>query len=74
MENFDQLQSNILYIHSQVQTKAIHTINQALTIRNWLIGMYIVEFEQNGDNRAQYGVGLMSKLAKSINIKGLVCT
>ncbi len=71
MNDFDQLQSNIVYIHSQVQTKAIHAINQALTLRNWLIGMYIVEFEQNGENRAQYGTGLMSKLAKSTHIKGL---
>jgi hypothetical protein len=26
-----------------------------MTIRNWLIGYYIVEFEQNGKDRAEYG-------------------
>ena len=30
-------------------------VDQALVIRNWLIGAYLVEFEQNGEDRARYG-------------------
>ncbi|MBL1407512.1 hypothetical protein JKG61_01975 [Sphingobacterium sp. C459-1T] len=40
-------------------------------MRNWLIGLYIVEFEQNSEDRARYGDRLMPELAKSIKIKGL---
>jgi len=42
-----------------------------LTIRNWLIGFYIVEFEQNGKDRAEYGLDLLAKISLKINIKGL---
>ena len=34
---------------------AVKTINQATTLRNWIIGCYIVEYEQNGSDRAKYG-------------------
>ena len=45
--------------------------NLALTSRNWLMGCYIVEFEQNGEDRAAYGEQLLKKLEKRLNTKGL---
>jgi len=54
--------------------RAAAAVNQALVVRNWLIGAYIVEFEQNGEDRAKYGTGLMERLAADLakrNIKGL---
>ena len=42
----------------------------SLTARNWLVGYYIVEFEQNGEDRAKYGDKLINRLAKEINRKG----
>ena len=30
------------------QSEAIRSVSKGLTIRNWLIGYYIVEFKQNG--------------------------
>jgi hypothetical protein len=36
-----------------------------------LIGYYIVEFEQNGEDRAQYGEQLLQKLEKQMNTKGM---
>jgi predicted nuclease of restriction endonuclease-like (RecB) superfamily len=46
-------------------------VNVSLTIRNWLVGYYIVEFEQKGEDRAEYGSKLLSKLAESSkHIKG----
>lgn len=44
------------------------------TIRNWLIGFYIVEYEQNGSDRAQYGKRLLKSLEESVNEKGLTAT
>jgi len=49
-------------------------INRSLTIRNWLIGYYIVEFEQKGEDRATYGNRLLELIAANIKkagIKGL---
>jgi predicted nuclease of restriction endonuclease-like (RecB) superfamily len=37
---------------------------------NWLIGRYIVEYEQCGEDRAKYGVGLLERLSAVITEKG----
>lgn len=58
--------------HHTLQQKAASAVNQSLTMRNWLIGFYIVEFEQHGEDRAKYGDKLLEKIAESTkNIKGL---
>lgn len=49
----------------------IGAINQLLTIRNWAIGCYIVEYEQEGCDCAKYGARLLQKLANELSIKGL---
>ena len=41
------------------------------TLRNWLIGCYIVEYEQKGSDRAKYGDRLLKRLEESVNTKGL---
>ncbi len=71
MENFIQLRSSIEKVHHSLQISAANAVNQALTIRNWFIGYYIVEFEQNGNDRAEYGKSLMRELAQQLSIKGL---
>lgn len=40
-------------------------------MRNWLIGFYIVEFEQNGEDRAKYGEFLLKNFKQKVNLKGL---
>jgi len=72
MENFDKLITTIEQVHRQLQAVAASSVNQSLTVRNWLIGYYIVEFEQNGEDRAAYGDKLVEKLAGKLNhIKGI---
>ncbi len=69
---FNQLIEIINKTHYSLQQRAVSAVDQYLTIRNWLIGFYIVEFEQNGDDRAKYGDRLLEKMAEdSKNIKGL---
>ncbi len=72
MNNFSKLLSTIKQLHFQLQHSAVNAVNQLLTIRNWLIGYYIVEFEQNGKDRAEYGDRLIENLALELNhIKGI---
>lgn len=71
MKDFQQLLLTIEQVHQNLQASAANAVNKALTLRNWLIGFYIVEFEQNGDDRAKYGRHLLSNIAKEIKIKGL---
>lgn len=72
--NFQELVSVIGLTHTQLQQGAIKAVNQAQTIRNWLIGFYIVEFEQNGEDHAQYGRQLLIKLEQRLDQKGLNVT
>jgi len=44
----------------------IKAINVNLTIRNWLFGYFIVEFEQKGSDRAKYGEFLLKKLSERL--------
>lgn len=68
--NFDSLACNITNVQDLLQAQAAHAINVVLTARNWLIGYYIVEYEQNGEDRAQYGEQLLNKLSKRLGKKG----
>ena len=70
--NFDFLVSTIEQMHRHFQQQAAKAINIQLTLRNWMIGFYIVEFEQAGEDRAKYGTRLLEHLALSLKIKGLV--
>lgn len=72
MKDFKQLISSIELINSQLKSYAANAINQSLTIRNWLIGYYIVEFEQNGNDRAEYGKYLLKTISDNFKtVKGL---
>jgi len=69
--NFESLVNHISAIQNTLQAQAAHSVNLALTSRNWLMGCYIVEFEQHGENRATYGEQLLKNLEKRLNTKGL---
>ena len=69
--NFEALVKHISTIQNTLQAEAAHTVNLALTSRNWLMGCYIVEFEQNGEDRAAYGEQPLKKLEQRLKTKGL---
>ena len=71
--DFEALVKHISTIQNTLQAQAAHAVNLALTSRNWLMGCYIVEFEQNGEDRAAYGEQLLKKLiADSVNLDGCI--
>lgn len=55
------------YFLTQVQKQ----VNTALTLRNWIIGRYIVEYEQKGEDRSQYGQHLFKEICYTLKQKGL---
>ncbi len=68
---YKQLVSAISQINSHMVRRAVTVANQALLLRNWTIGAYIVEYEQEGSDRAKYGEYLMGRLAEDLAAKGL---
>lgn len=69
--NFESLVGRINQVQDMLQAQTAHAINLAVTARNWLVGFYIVEFEQHGEDRAKYGENLLKNLAKRLNRRGL---
>jgi hypothetical protein len=68
---FSQLTTNISKTSDSLRSQAGKAINHFLTVRNWLIGFYIVEFEQKGEDRAQYGEKLLESIAEVLNESSL---
>jgi hypothetical protein len=71
MMNFNDLIQKLSLTHQSLYVSVAKSVNIAMTIRNWLFGYYIVEYEQNGEDRAKYGSQLLKNLTKSVNLKGI---
>ena len=67
----DALTNTIQETNSYFLEKVQKQVNTALSLRNWLIGYYIVEYEQSGKDRAIYGLGLFKAIAKNLLNKGI---
>lgn len=74
VHSFDDLTKIIRDTHDAAQTTAVKAINRMQTMRNWLYGYYIIEFEQHGKDRAEYGTQLLKRLEERVNRKGLTET
>lgn len=69
--SFDQLSSTIEILHDSAYSATVKAVNRFATVRNYIIGFYIVEYEQNGKDRAKYGDKLIKRLAGKIKRKGI---
>lgn len=73
--NLKNLITTINTVHQTFQAKALQSVSVNLTLRNFVIGYYIVEYEQNGSDKAAYGTKLIENLAQKLaHIKGVSAT
>lgn len=70
--DFSALVATIASIHHSLAEQAARAVNVSLTLRNWLIGAYIREYEQKGSDRAQYGEALLERLSQTLAETGTV--
>ncbi|MBI4649035.1 MAG: hypothetical protein HY738_21215 [Bacteroidia bacterium] len=68
--NFELLIQKLQNTHDSLYVSAAKSVNIAMTIRNWLYGYYIVEYEQNGEDRAKYGEKLIRTIEKRLKDSG----
>jgi len=68
---FEQLVFSIRQVHDQLAAHAGKAVNISLTLRNWAIGYYIQEYEQNGADRAAYGKELFTKLSEKLKVHNM---
>lgn len=66
---FIGLVARIADTDQMLKANAYAVINRSVTARAWLTGMYIVEYEQKGQDRAQYGDNLLKNLSKRLGEK-----
>jgi predicted nuclease of restriction endonuclease-like (RecB) superfamily len=68
-KNYSLLVDAIFSAILEGRQKAVTQINTTLLETNWNIGLHIVEFEQHGAERAEYGSQLLLTLSKDLTIK-----
>jgi len=64
--DFGSLVAAIRHAHEHMAARAGRAINISLTLRNWVVGAHIREYEQNGSDRAQYGAQVLEHLAREL--------
>ena len=66
---YHQLVNSISAVLQQGKVKAVQKVNTVLVATYWQIGQQIVEFEQNGADRATYGTNLLKTVSKDLTAK-----
>jgi len=69
--NIRTLVERLKNIDDLLTTQAVKAVNASLTLRNWLIGWHISEYELHGEDRGEYGRQLFTVLARDLTGLGL---
>ncbi len=70
MDNIEKLVISIRETNQYFLEQVQKQVNVALTVRNWVVGYYIIEYEQSGEDRASYGDRLLKILAPRLQNMG----
>ncbi len=68
-KSYNELIKNIGSVYYEAKSKIISAINVEILDAYWKIGKNIVEFEQKGELKAEYGKKLLVKLSKDLSAK-----
>jgi predicted nuclease of restriction endonuclease-like (RecB) superfamily len=68
LEEYQSLLSKIFDTYTEGQIQAVRAVNIHLLTTYWRIGQYIIEFEQGGAAKAQYGKGLLQQLSQDLTL------
>lgn len=68
-DDYRQLLEQISDTYTQGRIQAVQTINTQITQTYWQVGRQIVEFEQGGKSKAEYGKALIDNLARDLGLR-----
>jgi len=68
---FSELIIVLSRINAELQEQSLRAVNITLTMRNWFFGFYIVEFEQNGSDKAGYGKALLANISAEMKRRAI---
>jgi len=66
-ENYDNIRAEIIELLNAARGAASRSVNALMTATYWEIGRRIVQSEQAGEKRAEYGDVLIKRLAKDLS-------
>ncbi len=69
--SFEHLSDVVTLLNESAYSATVKAVNRFATVRNYVIGYYIVEYEQHGSDRAKYGDRLLKRLAEKVNKRGI---
>ena len=69
--NYSGLLQSIESAHAGAKSGAAGTVNRFLVLRNWLIGAFLIEYQQQGADRAEYGTGLLKRVSSDLRERGV---
>jgi hypothetical protein len=64
--SYQAVVGDVAAIIAAARDSAARSVNAALTVAYWLIGQRLVEYEQSGRDRAEYGTALIEQLADDL--------
>lgn len=67
--NYQDLLEQISHAYTAGRGAALQAVNTQLVQTYWQVGQHIVEFEQGGKDRAEYGAGLITRLAADLRLR-----
>jgi len=68
-EGYDAFLSGIVDLLQTARRQAVRSVNSVLTATYWSIGRRIVEHEQRGEARAEYGEELIARLSHDLSAR-----
>ena len=69
--NLERLTNTIQETNQFFINRVQKQVNVTMTLRNWIIGCHIVEYEQSGEDRAEYGKKVLETVAVRLKEKGI---
>ena len=66
---YQALVGGIASVIDEARRAATRSVNAAMTAAYWLIGRHILEFEQGGRDRGEYGRGVVERLASDLSAR-----
>ena len=66
LQNYSAIRTEIVALLHATRTASVRSLNALMTATYWEIGRRIVEFEQQGQERAEYGEALIKQLADDL--------
>src|SRR5512139_3975098 len=68
-QSYSNLITDLTSLIEQGRKAAVRYVNAALVATYWLMGRRIVEYEQRGEERAEYGERLLRKISSDLTTR-----